>query len=60
MITTVIVCIVLGTGAMYFSKITTDLVITPIESMIEKINMITSNPLLAAEAEEERLLFEEW
>jgi len=32
--TTLLVCIVLGSGAMLFSKITTDLVITPIEDMV--------------------------
>lgn len=45
MATTIIVCIVLGFGAWYFSKITTELVISPIENMIEKINKIISNPL---------------
>ena len=29
------VCFVLGSGAMLFSKLTTDLVITPIENMIK-------------------------
>ena len=32
--TTLLVCIVLASGAMLFSKITTDLVITPIEDMV--------------------------
>jgi hypothetical protein len=53
------VCIVLGSSAMVLSKITTDLVISPIENMIDKINKITINPLLAAEKEEEMLLLEE-
>lgn len=57
--TTLIVCIVLGAGAWYFSKITTDLVIDPIESMIDKINKITENPLLAVEQEEEKFILDE-
>jgi len=57
--TTFIVCIVLGAGAMIFSKITQDLVISPIEAMIEKVNKITKDPLKAAHDEEERLLLEE-
>jgi hypothetical protein len=50
---------VLGTGAMFFSKLTTDLVISPIEDMITRVNNITADPLKAAHEEEERLLFEE-
>jgi len=53
------VCIVLSSGAAIFSKYTTDLVITPIETMIEKVNNITKDPLKAAHDEEERLLMEE-
>lgn len=49
----------LGSGAMLFSKLTTDLVISPIEDMIERVNKITADPLGAAHQEEERLLFEE-
>ena len=50
---------VLASGALIFSKMTTDLVISPIEQMIEKVNNITKDPLKAAHDEEERLLFEE-
>jgi hypothetical protein len=53
------VCIVLASGAMIFSKLTTDLVISPIEDMIVKVNNITNDPLKAAHDEEERLLYEE-
>ena len=53
------VCFVLGAGAMLFSKLTTDLVITPIENMIKKVHAITRDPLKAAHDEEERLLLEE-
>ena len=58
-ITTFMVCFVLGAGAMLFSKITTDLVITPIENMITKVQAITMDPLKAAHDEEEKLLLEE-
>jgi len=44
---------------MVFSKITSDLVISPIETMIEKVHRITKDPLQAAHEEEERLLLEE-
>mmetsp|Transcript_32582 Transcript_32582/g.49821 ORF Transcript_32582/g.49821 Transcript_32582/m.49821 type:complete len:350 (+) Transcript_32582:1594-2643(+) len=57
--TTILVCAVLGVGAMIFSKITTDLVISPIEDMVSRVNNITRDPLKAAHEEEERLLFEE-
>jgi hypothetical protein len=58
-VTTILVCTMLGSGAMIFSKLATDLVITPIEDMIERVNRITADPLGAAHQEEERLLFEE-
>lgn len=35
--TTFLVCIVLGAGAMIFSKMTSELVIDPIERMIQRI-----------------------
>ena len=57
--TTLLVCIVLGSGAMLFSKITTDLVITPIEDMVQRVHSITDDPLKAAHQEEERLLIHE-
>ena len=49
----------LGVGAAIFSRMTNDLVITPSEDMITKVNEITRNPLEAAHKEEERMLFEE-
>jgi hypothetical protein len=48
LVTTVLVCTMLGSGAMLFSKLTTDLVISPIEDMIERVNKITADPLGAA------------
>ena len=54
--TTLLVCAVLAAGAMQFSKITTDLIITPIEEMVKRVHNITEDPLKAAHQEEERLL----
>jgi hypothetical protein len=42
------VCFVLASGAMFFSKDANDLVIQPIEAMIQKVNRIAKNPLEAA------------
>jgi len=50
------VCIILFFGAWKFSSITSELVIDPIEKMIERVNLITSDPLSAVHEEEERLL----
>lgn len=58
-VTTFLVCIVLSAGAAIFSKLTTELVISPIEAMIDKVNNITKDPLKAAHDEEERMLMEE-
>lgn len=58
LIQTVGVCIILAFGAYFFSKITNDLVIEPIEKMIERVKHITSDPLSAIQEEEERLLIE--
>jgi len=44
---------------MIFTKLTTDLVISPIEDMIERVNGITQDPIKAAHEEEERLLYAE-
>lgn len=53
-------CFVLASGAMFFSKDANDLVIQPIEAMIQKVNRIAKNPLEAAQEEEnEALLFEQ-
>lgn len=48
LITTFLVCAMLAAGAALFSKMTTDLVITPIEDMISRVNNITADPLGAA------------
>lgn len=43
-------------GAMIFTNLTNNLVIFPIESMIEKVHNITKDPLKAAHEEEKKLL----
>ena len=58
-LTTFMICFVLGLSTMLFSKLTTDLVVTPIENMIKKVEAITSDPLKAAHDEEENLLLQE-
>lgn len=49
---TIFVCLILAIGAMIFIKISNDLVIGPIEDMIQKIKLIAKNPLEAAHEEE--------
>ena len=46
----------LALGALLFSKETNDLVINPIENMIEKVNRISKDPLKAAQEEENEAL----
>ena len=53
---TVFVCFVLAAGALFFSKDANDLVIQPIEAMIQKVNRIARNPLEAAQEEENEAL----
>jgi|688.fasta_scaffold88811_4 hypothetical protein len=54
------VCLILGFGSLILSKITLDLVITPIETMMDKVKRISENPLkAAAEEENEQLALEE-
>lgn len=55
-ITTLVVCVVLATGSLLLSKITQDLVLTPIEEMINKVKDITKNPIEAAQQAEEDLV----
>ena len=45
-------CFVLAVGALIFSKEANDLVIQPIEDMLQKVNRISRNPLMAAQHEE--------
>ena len=58
-ILTSVICIILIIGGYVFSKITSDLVITPVEDMIMKIQEITKDPLKAAHEEEEKFLYQE-
>lgn len=44
---TLLVCIIFLLGAMIFSKDANDLALRPIERMIEKVNKIANNPLMA-------------
>ena len=53
---TFFVCFVLAAGAMLFSKDANELVIVPIEAMIQKVNRIAKNPLQAAQEEEQEAL----
>lgn len=46
---TVFICVVLAGGAIFFSKDANDLVIGPIEAMMQKVNKIAENPLVAAQ-----------
>jgi class 3 adenylate cyclase len=46
---TIFVCVVLTLGAVYFTKDSTDLVITPIEKMMNKVQKISKNPMKASE-----------
>ncbi|OMJ86393.1 hypothetical protein SteCoe_12120 [Stentor coeruleus] len=49
---TIFICIVLTLGSIYFTKDSEDLVIKPIEKMIEKVKIIAKNPIAAAEIQE--------
>ncbi|OMJ85874.1 hypothetical protein SteCoe_12716 [Stentor coeruleus] len=49
---TIFICIVLTLGALFFSKDSEELVIKPIEKMIEKVKIIAKNPIAAAEIQE--------
>jgi len=53
---TIWVCIVLASGAMVFTNQTNDLVISPIESMIEKVKAIAADPLKAAAEQDAQAL----
>lgn len=49
---TLLICAVLAAGSFVLMKITIDLVIHPIEVMMEKVKRISENPLKAAAEEE--------
>jgi len=52
-VTTLAICIVLATGSLLLSKVTQDLVLSPIEDMMSKVKEITRNPIQAAQQAEE-------
>ena len=56
MVLTVSICIVLAVGSLFLSKVTQDLVLTPIEHMISKVKDITTNPIEAAQQAEEDIV----
>lgn len=56
---TTFVIIIMVAGAIFFSKDTNDLVVIPIENMLQKIKRISNNPLEAAKMEEEREILEQ-
>jgi len=43
--TTILVCFILASGSLIFNRITGELVITPIENMIDKVKRISENPI---------------
>lgn len=47
-VTTIFICVVLATGSLVISKVTQELVLDPIENMIQKVQAITEDPLKAA------------
>jgi hypothetical protein len=50
---TIFVCMIMAGSAIIFSRDVQDLVIAPIENMMAKVNKIASNPLEAAQIQEE-------
>ena len=50
---TVFVCIVLGMGAMMFSKDANNLVLKPIERMVKKVREVSENPLTKFDIQED-------
>lgn len=56
MLLTLAICIVLASGSLLLSKVTQDLVLTPIEHMINKVKDITTNPIEAAQQAEEDIV----
>lgn len=59
LIRTNFVIVMLVSGATFFSKDANDLVVTPIENMLAKVQRICQNPLEAARIEEDLAIAEE-
>ena len=59
--TTIFVVFVLGAGTLILSRVTQEMVITPIEEMMTKVKRISENPLKAQQDEEnEQLIIEKY
>lgn len=56
---TISICVILIISSSIFSKIINDLVIFPLENMINKIEHIIKDPIKAVQDEEKRMLMEE-
>jgi len=54
---TIFVCLVLSISAILFSKDANEIVLQPIENMLNKVKRISKNPLKAARIEEENAVF---
>ncbi len=52
-VTTLVICFVLAAGSLLLTKVTQDLVLSPIEDMMVKVKEITKNPIQAAQQAEE-------
>ena len=52
-VTTLIVCVVFMFGSMILTRTSNELLITPIETMITKVQRIAGNPLKAAQEDED-------
>ena len=59
MLRTTFVIIVLVAGVLLFSKDANDLVVVPIETMLNKVRRIAENPLEAAKIQQDEEILEE-
>lgn len=51
-VNTIFVCVVLAGGTLIFASHCNELVINPVEQMVQKVSRIAENPLVAAQEEE--------
>lgn len=58
-IMTVFVITIMVSGAVFFNKDSSDLVVVPIENMLSKVRRISKNPLEAATIEEDQEILEQ-
>ena len=52
---TIFICVVLTLGSLYFSKDSEELVIKPIEKILDKVKQISNNPIAASDIKSEKL-----